>query len=195
MECTVQLADGAWLLVRPITPDDKDALRAGLERLGRESRYARFLTPVGTFSERELRYLTDVDHHDHEALVAEDAATSDGVGVARFVRLPDEPGVAEFAVAVADDWQGRGAGTVLLRLLAERAREEGVERFRGLMLARNRPIQELVGMLGEPRVLERGPGTVELEVELPERGPCEDLETMLRCAARGDHGLRPRIAA
>ena len=77
-------------------------------------------------SEAMVRYLTDVDHHDHEAVVALDAATDEGVGVARYVRDPERPTRAEAAVTVTDDWQGRGLGTLLLELLAVRAREEGV---------------------------------------------------------------------
>ena len=136
MERTVSLRDGTRLDVRSITPDDKAALVDGLERMGPVSRYRRFLAPIGRLRASDLRYLTEVDHHDHEALVARPHGDSQGVGVARYVRLPDDRGAAEFAVAVADDWQGRGVGTALLALLADRAREEGVERFRGLMLPR-----------------------------------------------------------
>jgi GNAT superfamily N-acetyltransferase len=150
---------------------------------------------MGHLSERQLRYLTDVDHHDHEALVALRRGTGEGVGVARFVRLGDDPGAAEFAVTVADDWQGRGIGTALLALLAERARQEGIDRFRGLMLTDNRPVHELVGLFGEPRVLERGAGTVELEVDLPSDGAGTELEAMLRAAARGETALQQRATA
>ena len=83
--------------------------------------------------ERDLDYLTQVDHHDHEALVAVDEATGEGVGVARFVRTG--PDVAEPAVVVADDWQGRGPARGCSTLLAERAREEGIARFVAPVLA------------------------------------------------------------
>lgn len=194
-ERDVRLLDGTDLVVRPIRPEDRDELRAGFERLGPESRYTRFLSPMGRLTGKQLRYLTEVDHHDHEALVAIDAATGAGVGVARFIRLADDPGAAEFAVTVADDWHGRGVGTTLLTLLAERAREEDVERFRGLMLSRNRPVQELVRLFGHPRVLGTGPGTVEVEVDLPPAGAGPGLEAMLRAAAGGDAALRPRATA
>jgi GNAT superfamily N-acetyltransferase len=192
MEREVTLLDGTELVVRPVEPSDRDALADAFERLGPESRYTRFLAPVGRLSEAQLRYLTDVDHHDHEALVAFHRETGQGIGVARFVRLQDDPAAAEFAVTVTDDWHGRGIGTALLSLLADRAREEGIERFRGLMLAANRPIQELVGLFGEPRVLERGPGTVEMEVDLPPAGAGTTLEAMLKAAARGETQLRQR---
>lgn len=59
--------------------------------------------------------------------MALDHSTRDGVGVARFLRIGEE--VAEPAVAVADDWQGCGVGTLLLDLLAARAWEEGIRVF------------------------------------------------------------------
>jgi GNAT superfamily N-acetyltransferase len=69
-----------------------------------------------------------VDHHDHEAIIALDPLTGEGVGVARYVRAGADPEVAEVAVTVVDDWQGRGLGRALLERLAARARREGVRR-------------------------------------------------------------------
>jgi GNAT superfamily N-acetyltransferase len=125
-DCVHELRDGARVLVRPIAPDDRAALAAGFARLSPESRFRRFLSPKKQLTEDDLDVLTRVDHHDHEALVALEADTGEGIGVARFVRTgPDR---AEPAVVVADDWQGRGVGTLLLDLLAERAWEEGSAR-------------------------------------------------------------------
>ena len=72
-----------------------------------------FCRLAAPFPQAELSYLTEVDHHDHEALVAVDPETNEGVGVARFVRSAEDPAVAELAVAVADDWQGQGVGSLL----------------------------------------------------------------------------------
>ena len=94
------------MLVRAIAPEDRDELAAGFERLSPESRYRRFFGAMPRLSSRDLDRLTQVDHHDHEALVAVEEASGRGVAVARFVRTqPDE---AEPAVVVADDWQRRG---------------------------------------------------------------------------------------
>ena len=83
----VELRDGSWAQVRQIRPDDREALRRGFERLSPESRYRRFLTPMEKLSESQLTYLTDVDHHDHEAMIAFDLATpGEVVGVGRYVR-------------------------------------------------------------------------------------------------------------
>ncbi|MGA8717135.1 MAG: GNAT family N-acetyltransferase, partial [Solirubrobacteraceae bacterium] len=122
------------MVIRPIEPADRELLRAGFERLSERSRYLRFQTPLTELGDDQLAYLTDVDHHDHEALLAL-ADEDDAVGVARFVRVSD--GVAECAIVVADDWQNRGLGGQLLERLVERAREEGVDRFTALVLAEN----------------------------------------------------------
>jgi RimJ/RimL family protein N-acetyltransferase len=159
-----RLCDGSSLLIRPIEPEDQELLRSGFERLSERSRYMRFQAPVATMSDAQLAYLTDVDHHDHEALLAIDPATSDAVGVARFVRVSD--GVAECAVTVADDWQGRGVATALLDRLVERAREESIDRFTALVLAENSDALRLLEQLGD--TVERSVGSqVELDIALP----------------------------
>src|SRR3954468_16659986 len=107
----ITLRDGTPLLLRPIEPGDRRALAEGFERLSPESRYRRFFSPVSRLSDRQLDFLTRVDHRDHEALLAIDEASGQLVGVARFVRTG--PGEAEPAMVVGDDWQGRGVATVL----------------------------------------------------------------------------------
>jgi RimJ/RimL family protein N-acetyltransferase len=145
----IRLPSGAQLLARPLEPGDRALLAGFMERLGEDSRYQRFLAHRDSFTERELDYLTELDHHDHEAIVAIDPATSEAVGVARYIRTG--PRIAEIAVTVADDWQGRGVGARLLRLLARRARREGVHTFVGLTLAGNDPALRLLSGLGGAR--------------------------------------------
>jgi GNAT superfamily N-acetyltransferase len=188
------LRDGTRVLVRPIEPGDKARLLEGFERVSEESRYRRFLAPMPELNESTLCYLTEVDHRDHEALVALVEETGQGIGVARYVRLVDRPRVAEAAVTVADDWQGRGAGTLLLELLAARAREEGIERFSALVLASNREMLELLEELGPVRVVDREAGTVEVEAPLPAGGLPPELRKLLRLSAQTDAVLpAPRI--
>src|SRR5205814_4190233 len=98
-------------------------------------------------------------HHDHEAPVDYDAAYREGIGVARFVRDQDDPAVAEASVVVDDGWQGRGLGTSLCQLLAERARQEGVERFLATLLATNEPMLHVIESLGPARVVARDGAT------------------------------------
>lgn len=171
--------------IRPIEPEDRDALARGFDRLSEQSRYRRFLSPRGPLSQAELSYLTEVDHRDHEALVAVDAETDEGVGVARFIRSPGDPAVAELAVAVADDWQGQGVGSLLAGELAKRAREEGITCFTALALAENDAILGLLQDLGEVRTGRTQLGTVELAVDLPDDG-ISRLRRLLRAVARGD---------
>jgi RimJ/RimL family protein N-acetyltransferase len=141
------LRDGSSVLIRPIGSGDRELLQAGFERLSERSRYMRFQSPLAGLSDRQLSYLTAVDHHDHEALVGVDPDTGDLVAVARFVRVDD--GVAECAIVVADDWQGRGVATTLLDRLVDRAREEGIERFTALLLAENNEALRLLERLGD----------------------------------------------
>jgi GNAT superfamily N-acetyltransferase len=182
---TERVRDGAPIEIRPIRPDDREALADGIRRLSPESRYRRFFAPLEGLTEGQLDYLTDVDHHDHEALVAVEPGTERGIGVARFVRSESDPEVAEFAVAVADDWHSRGVGTALIHRLTQRAREEGVRRFSGSILEENRPMLELAGELGDVHVKDRAAGAVEIEVELPDEGIGAALRETLRAAARG----------
>jgi RimJ/RimL family protein N-acetyltransferase len=178
------LRDGSSVLIRPIEPADRELLRAGFEQLSERSRYLRFQTPLTELSDETLSYLTEIDHHDHEALLAIDAERDDAVGVARFVRVGDT--VAECAIVVADDWQNRGLGGQLLERLVERAREEGVERFTALVLAENTDARRLLERLGN--TVRHGEGSqIELEIELPpgRAGSSASLRLILEAAARG----------
>jgi nucleotide-binding universal stress UspA family protein/RimJ/RimL family protein N-acetyltransferase len=162
---TTRLLDGRRVEIRPLEPADRQLLKDGFERLSPESRYRRFFGPMTALRERDLDYLTQVDHHDHEALVALDPATGEGIGVARFVRTDGE--VAEPAIVVADDWQGRGVGTRLLDALVQRAREEGVARFEAPVLAANADAIHVLERLGETTRRREG-REVLLTIELPE---------------------------
>ena len=182
----VQLHDGSHVRIRPSRPDDQDLLRRGFERLSAESRYKRFLVPMPELTESMVRYLTEIDHHDHEAIVALDEESGEGVGVARYVRSPGRPDAAEAAVTVVDDWQGRGLGTVLLGVLTERAREEGISTFTALLLGTNAEMLDLLGRLDPVRVIDREQGTVEVEIALREVGLAPALGKLLRVIARSD---------
>ena len=141
------LRDGRSVTVRPVLPSDKQALAAGFAMLSVESRQRRFLSPLPKLAPRQLAYLTEVDHRDHEALVALDG---DGIviGVARYVRLPDEHSAAEAAVTVVDDWQRQGLGRELVLRLARCARNEGLRSFVAWVQADNLPALRLLRQLG-----------------------------------------------
>ena len=122
----VVLRDGATVPVRPLERSDRAELAAMVERLSERSRYLRFAAPKPRLTSRKLDLLLDVDHHRNEALVALDPATGRGIAVVRWVAAHGEPGVAEIAVTVADEWQGRGLGPALLARLLHLARAEGL---------------------------------------------------------------------
>ena len=126
-------------------------LADGLRRLSPQSAQRRFLTPKRSFSRTELRYFTEVDGLDHVALVAEypSAPARRLIAVGRFVRLDDDPRAAEVAVTVADEWQGRGIGSMLGRHLAHAARNRGIRRFTATMASDNVPAHRLMATLTE----------------------------------------------
>jgi nucleotide-binding universal stress UspA family protein/GNAT superfamily N-acetyltransferase len=183
---TVTLRDGARVRLRPIVPEDKAPLAASFERLSEQSRYRRFLTTKSKLSAAELAYLVDeVDHSDHEAIVALEPATGSILGIARYVRSKDDPQAAEVAVTVADDWQRRGLGRALLDRLTYRARREGVRRFSALVLGENRPALGLFAGFGEAHQ-HRDASEIELLIDLPpERGMGAQLGRALRAAGAG----------
>ena len=152
------------ILVRPIRPDDKLLLEQGLQNLSETSVQRRFLAPKPKFTQAELRYLTEVDGHSHVALVAESPtqATRTILGVARYVKLPDDPEAAEVAVVVADHWQGRGVGSLLIEELGRRARARGFKRFTATMAADNVAAHRLMAKLTRKR-----------ETHLPSHGVTE----------------------
>ncbi len=154
------------VVVRPIQPSDAAQLRDAFVRLSDRSRQRRFLFTKKDLSNAEVRYFTDVDHHDHEALVA--LSRSDGrvVGVARYVRLRHDATAADVAVTVADDWQRRGLGWFLITKLIERAGHEGVDRFIALVADDNAVVAAMLAKNGRARTVSGSDGSVEYEIAL-----------------------------
>lgn len=188
----VTLADGSSITLREVRVDDKAAIAAGFEALSPESRYRRFFSAMNRLSSADLRYLTEVDHDDHEAVLAFDPAGGP-VGVARYVRSETRT-EAEVAVAVVDAWQGRGAATALLERLIERARENGIERFVASVLQENEEALELFRSVApdDPEPRRVVPGQVELVINLPRDGVHGSLlGRALRSAASGRVEIHP----
>jgi GNAT superfamily N-acetyltransferase len=169
-----ELRGGLRVRLRLVGPGDKDLVRGGFERLSPASRYARFLSPKLALSDDELRYLCDVDQENHIAIGAvsdDDAAV--GLGIARCIRLADRPDTGEAAIAVVDEAQHRGLGSLLgLRLIAA-AQERGIERFRCDVLGSNASLAGLIESIAPDRAIDAGPGVVSIELELPRISPSE----------------------
>ncbi len=190
----ITLRDGSTVRIARISPRDAPLIADGFERLSTESRRLRFLTSKPNLSSTELRYLTEVDGYWHEALGAIDPRTGRGIAVARFVRDADDRSRAEVAITVTDEWQHRGLGTVLLDRLADRAREEGIDRFTALVAGDNAAMHPfLAGLGGSVTVTPVGAGALEYEIQLEPRGLGRQLETLLRAAAAGHWQMPPRL--
>jgi RimJ/RimL family protein N-acetyltransferase len=164
---SVRLDDGTAIVVRPVREEDKDRLAALTDSLSDESRSRRYLAPKGPLTEAELEYFTEIDHRDHEALVALDGPAGNAIGVARYIRHPMDARSAEAAVVVSDRWQRRGIARALLGRLAALARANGVRHFTAVLLSHNTASLHLLKQLGDPRATHDGGGTVAVNVELP----------------------------
>lgn len=165
------LRDGGTVRIRAIRPGDKQALRWGFARLSKEAVYHRFFQTKGGLTEQELRYLTELDFHNHVALVAE--VEVEGVdrviGVGRFVRgtAADMRDRAEVAFTVADQFQGRGVATLLLEHLARLARAIGIHRFEAEVLPDNRQMLDVFEHSGLEVTERAREGVVHVELRIP----------------------------
>ncbi|WP_299518888.1 GNAT family N-acetyltransferase [uncultured Serinicoccus sp.] len=135
-EADVVLSDGRVAHVRPIRPDDTEAIHRFHEAQSEQSIYLRFFAPIKRLSDKDVHRFTHVDYADRVALVM--YVRDDLVGIGRFDRLTPGGTVAEVAFNVSDHHQGRGIGSVLLEHLADIGREGGVTRFVADVLPQNR---------------------------------------------------------
>jgi RimJ/RimL family protein N-acetyltransferase len=166
LQVTTALPGGEVVHVRPIVPGDKAVLQDGMHRMSPQSRHYRFFSPVSELTDEQLRYFTEIDYHDHFAFGAFiDDPAHPGIGVARYIRLRDEPGTAEFAVAVVDEWQGRGVGPLLLGAVVLAARHNGFERVVGEVLRDNGPMLRVSDRFGA-RIEGGDPGEVRAVIEV-----------------------------
>jgi GNAT superfamily N-acetyltransferase len=157
-----------WL--RLLEPNDANLLRRFFWRLSSESVYRRFMAPIKAPSNALVERLVDIDHCDREALIALDERGI--VGVARY----GTAGAAhDVAVVVADDWQGRGVGALLLRRLANIARARGITQFHATMLGDNRPAQSLVLGLSPKTKIRFEAGHLEADIPLKARANFSEL--------------------
>jgi len=193
------LPDGTRILLRLIRPDDGDELRQGFARLSPATRYYRFFSELPRLSDAMVDYLTQVDGINHVAIIAEmdspDLKTGTGLGIARFIRLEEDPTVAEAAVTVIDEAQGRGIGKLLLAALADAARERGIKTFRGQVLASNETMRHLLDELGANVRSDDGEVLVfDVPLSHASEGEAEHhehpLQRLLRAAAESIAALR-----
>lgn len=146
------LSDGREILLRPIRPEDAELEQAFVRGLSEESRYLRFMRAIEELTPEMLVRFTQIDYDREMAFVAlfEKDGQQEEIGVARYSVEPDGES-AEFAMVVADAWQGLGVGTLLLEALIESARQRGVRELIGEVLPRNRSMLALSDQLGFSR--------------------------------------------
>ena len=164
---TTTLEGGTRVLVRYLEPSDREELQKGFLRLSALSRWLRFASPIRRLSEGQLRYLTEVDQVNHIAVGVRDEGNPGkaGVAVARCIRLNENPTVAEFAITVVDDYQNRGIGTLLVRVMMAAAAQRGIRTLRGYVLESNRRMLHILEGFGA-RLKGGFSGTVEAEIDL-----------------------------
>jgi acetyltransferase len=149
LESVLRLPGGESVRLRPIRPEDAALEAEFVESLSPESRRLRFMSSMRSLTPAMLARFTQIDYDREMALVA--LADADGrereIAVCRYITLPDGRS-CEFAIVVADEWQGRGLGSLMLRRLAQVARERGIRRMVGSVVSANRRMLEMCARLG-----------------------------------------------
>ena len=140
------LSDGNQLLVRPIRPEDARIESEFVSGLSEQSRYLRFMHYLPELTPQMLARFTQIDYATEMALIVLMPEPQQMIAVARYVSNPDGES-AEFAVTVADAWQKRGIGSMLLKKLLACAKAQGLQRLEGTVLAINQGMLRLVGAL------------------------------------------------
>lgn len=171
-----ELADGHWILIRPMIASDRAELAARYHELSVESRRSRFGSSApDELSEMWLDRLVDLDQEDRVALgaVVIDEPGAPGVGVARFARKEDDPTTAEVAVAVLDAYQHRGIGSLLLWDLVNAARARGITTFTATVLWESSSLLDAILASGA-NVDPAEPGVAAVRFELPPLREVED---------------------
>jgi RimJ/RimL family protein N-acetyltransferase len=184
----VRLRSGDLVRVRQVRPGDASAVVSAYAHLGEQSRYRRFFAVMPELPEATVKAPVEVDHTDHEALVAVPLQSEEEiVGECRFVRPADQPDTADLAVTVVDAWQGRGLGSVLLARLSERALEVGIEYFSAEVLAENHAMLSLLPGLGRVESESLGPVvTARVEIAEPPQQSRQDFLDLLTATDRGE---------
>jgi len=149
---TEQLRDGRKVEIHALRPDDKDDMLAAIGRTGMQSLQRRFFVAKRGFSEREIAFFMNIDFVSHVALAA--FADEDGrkviIGGGRYIVT--EPGKAEIAFVVIDDYQGQGVGTLLMRHLAVIAGKAGLKELFAEVLPENAAMRKVFSKFGfQPR--------------------------------------------
>jgi GNAT superfamily N-acetyltransferase len=160
------LRDGRQVEIRALRPDDRVDLIAAVGRSSGQSLYRRFFAVKRGFTESEIDYFLNVDFVDHVALVAvvDESGRRVIAGGARYVVV--QPGRAEVAFAVIDQYQGQGLGAALMHHLAAIAREVGLKELTAEVLPENVPMLKVFEKSGFPLSVKHEPQVVHVALRL-----------------------------
>ncbi len=149
LNTSFQAKDGSQVTIRPIKPEDIRMEQEFVKALSPESRYMRFMNTIREVSPAQLIRLTQIDYDREMAFVAtiDDAGAEKEIGVVRYATNPDGDS-CEFAIVVADDWQGKGLARRLMGTLIDTARGAGLRYMHGDFLAENTRMLAFVASLG-----------------------------------------------
>jgi GNAT superfamily N-acetyltransferase len=167
---TVELREGTKVHLRAIVPEDEPLLHEAVAAMSERTVYFRFFSPIKRMSDALAHRLAVVDYNDRFALVATTHRPNGKeriVGVARYDRARDTE-MAEVAVAVIDEFQRRGLGSVLLAQLATVARKHGIGTFQLIVLPENREMLGLLRKMGWIHQAKLAGGVYEISFDLPE---------------------------
>ena len=172
------LREGGTLHVRPIVPADADALQAFVLDMSSESSYFRFFRVKRELQTDELKAYTELDYKHDMAFVA--IVEGQLVGVGRYNVVGDDRTFAEIAFTVADKYQGKGIGTLLVFRVAAYGRAVGIEKFRAYLLADNHAMMRVFRNAGFPltRAIDEGVYTVDI--------PTEESESVLQAEGKAE---------
>jgi GNAT superfamily N-acetyltransferase len=160
------LRDGRRIEIRALRPDDRVDMLAALARLSAQSLYRRFHGAKRDFSEKEKAFFFNVDFVNHVALIAaiEEGRSTGIVGGARYVVL--QPGIAEVAFAVVDEFQGKGIGAHLMRHLTLLARSAGLKEMVAEVLSGNAAMLKVFSQSGLGLVTKRDGGALHVRLHI-----------------------------
>ena len=162
-----QLRDGRPVKIRALRPDDRAGMLAAIGRTSKQSLQQRFFTPKKGFSEQEMVFFLEIDFESHVALVAEIDEGDRPVIAGGGRSIVAQPGQAEIAFVVVDDYQAQGIGTILMRHLAVLARDAGLKELIAEVLPENGAMLKLFKKFGFKSASRGSSGAIHLVLQLP----------------------------